>query len=103
MWHFELGTRLCARWFRPSLPSSLLDWLTTMLKPYPIEKIRADFPILTREVRGGRLVYLDNAASTLKPLPVIERMDQYYRNETSNVHRGAHYLSEQGTIAYENA
>ena len=75
----------------------------TNVEGYKIDLIRGDFPILTREVRGRPLVYLDNAASTLKPIQVIDRMDQYYRNETSNVHRGAHYLSEQGTIAYEDA
>jgi cysteine desulfurase / selenocysteine lyase len=73
------------------------------LNRYDIDKIRNDFPILPMEVRGRKLVYLDNAASTLKPVQVIERMDRYYRSETSNVHRGAHYLSEQGTIAFEDA
>lgn len=73
------------------------------LKRYDIEKVRSEFPLLPIEVRGRKLVYLDNAASTLKPLQVIERMDRYYRSETSNVHRGAHYLSEQGTIAFEDA
>jgi cysteine desulfurase/selenocysteine lyase len=68
-----------------------------------IGKIRADFPILEREIRGKPLVYLDNAASTLKPYQVIDRISQYYRNETSNVHRGAHFLAEQGTIAFESA
>ncbi len=68
-----------------------------------IQKVRGDFPILSRLVRGKRLVYLDNAASTLKPIHVIDRLTQYYREESSNVHRGAHFLSEQGTIAYENA
>jgi len=68
-----------------------------------IQKIRGDFPILSRLVRGKPLVYLDNAASTLKPIHVIDRISQYYREESSNVHRGAHFLSEQGTIAYENA
>ena len=70
---------------------------------YDVAKVRAQFPLMTRQVRGKDLVYLDNAASTLKPLSVIERMDQYYRNETSNVHRGAHFLAEQGTIAFEDA
>jgi cysteine desulfurase/selenocysteine lyase len=72
-------------------------------KRLDIDKIRSDFPILQREIRGKRLVYLDNAASTLKPNSVIDRMSKYYRNETSNVHRGAHYLAEQGTIAFEGA
>lgn len=71
---------------------------------FDVKKVREDFPILKRKVRGGQnLVYLDSAASALKPNSVIERMDYYYRNETSNVHRGAHFLSEQGTIAYEEA
>ena len=74
-----------------------------MAKAYDVEKVRAQFPILPREVRGKKLVYLDNAASTLKPLPVIDRISAYYRNETANIHRGAHYLGEQGTIAYEAA
>ena len=73
------------------------------MSDYNVEKIRSDFPILARDVRGRRLVYLDNAASTLKPIHVIERMNQYYRHETSNVHRGAHYLAEQGTVFYEGA
>ncbi len=68
---------------------------------FNLEKVRADFPLLTRDIRGVPLVYLDNAASTLKPIHVIDRLQQYYRNETSNVHRGAHYLSSQGTVAYE--
>ncbi len=68
-----------------------------------VQKIRSDFPILSREVRGKPLVYLDNGASTLKPNVVIDRMSLYYRNESSNVHRGAHYLAEQGTIAFEAA
>jgi cysteine desulfurase/selenocysteine lyase len=73
------------------------------MSSYPIERIRKDFPQLSREVRGKTLVYLDNGASTLKPTSVIERIGKYYRGEASNVHRGAHYLSEQGTIAYEGA
>lgn len=68
-----------------------------------IAKIRADFPILSREIRGKPLVYLDNGASTLKPSVVIDRVSRYYQNESSNVHRGAHYLAEQGTIAFEAA
>jgi cysteine desulfurase/selenocysteine lyase len=70
---------------------------------FNLKKIRADFPILSREIRGRSLVYLDNAASTLKPVSVINRVSEYYRNETANVHRGAHFLAEQGTIAYEGA
>lgn len=68
-----------------------------------VKTIRPDFPILDRKIRGEKLVYLDNAASTLKPLSVINRISDYYRNESSNVHRGAHYLSAEGTVAYESA
>ena len=73
------------------------------MKTLDISKVRADFPTLTREVRKKTLVYLDNAASTLKPNKVIDRMTVYYQQEVSNVHRGAHYLAEQGTMAYEGA
>src|SRR5688500_1352370 len=66
-----------------------------------IEKIRRDFPILRREIRGKRLVYLDNAATTQKPQSVIDRIVKYYTEENSNVHRGVHYLSEIATEAYE--
>ncbi len=70
---------------------------------YNIECIRRDFPILTRKVRGKRLVYLDNAATTQKPQAVVDRLVRYYTDENSNVHRGVHYLSEIATAAYEDA
>ena len=68
-----------------------------------VERIRKDFPILSRSVRGRHLVYLDNAATTQKPKQVIDRIVRYYTEENSNVHRGVHYLSELATIEYENA
>ena len=70
---------------------------------FDIERIRRDFPILAREVRGRQLVYLDNAATTQKPQAVIDRIVRYYTEENSNVHRGVHYLSELATVEYENA
>jgi cysteine desulfurase/selenocysteine lyase len=70
---------------------------------YDIERIRRDFPILTSNARGKRLVYLDNAATTQKPQAVIDRIVRYYSTENSNVHRGVHYLSELSTIEFENA
>ncbi len=80
------------------------------MKPEPISKsidvdlIRADFPILQRETSPGvPLVYLDNAATSQKPLSVIEAMNAYYRKYNSNVHRGIHTLSEEATVAYEKA
>ena len=68
-----------------------------------IENIRADFPILSREVYGRPLVYLDNAATTQKPLQVLDAMRDEYLNVNANVHRGVHYLSQQATDLHEAA
>ncbi len=65
--------------------------------------LKADFPILDQEVFGHPLVYLDSAASSQKPLAVIEAMDSYYRHDNANVHRGIYQLSERATAAYEGA
>ena len=67
------------------------------------EHIRADFPILSREVYGKPLVYLDNAATTQKPLCVLDAMRDEYLNVNANVHRGVHYLSQQATELHEQA
>ena len=66
-----------------------------------VQAIRADFPILRREVRGKPLVYLDNAATTQKPRQVIEALTDYYSNTNANIHRGLHTLAEEATAAYE--
>ena len=68
-----------------------------------LQKIRTDFPILSREVYGKSLVYLDNAATTQKPLCVLDAMRQEYLNVNANVHRGVHYLSQQATELHEAA
>ena len=65
--------------------------------------IRSQFPILRQQVYGKPLVYFDNAATTQKPLCVIERERDYYLNENCNIHRGVHYLSQMATEAYEHA
>ncbi len=65
--------------------------------------LRKQFPILHREVNKRPLVYLDNAATTQKPLAVMERLQNYYASENSNIHRGAHFLSQEATDAYEQA
>ena len=70
---------------------------------YDINKIRTDFPILSREVYGKPLVYLDNAATTQKPLCVLDAMRDEYLNVNANVHRGVHYLSQQATDLHEAA
>ncbi len=67
------------------------------------EKIRKQFPILHRTVNDNPLVYFDNAATTQKPERVLERLRNYYAQENSNIHRGAHYLSHKATEAYEKA
>ena len=70
---------------------------------YDVKKIRNDFPILQREVYGRPLVYLDNAATTQKPLCVLDAMREEYLNVNANVHRGVHYLSQQATDLHEAA
>ena len=70
---------------------------------YDIQKIRQDFPILSRDVYGKPLVYLDNAATTQKPLSVLDAMRHEYLNVNANVHRGVHYLSQQATDLHEAA
>ena len=70
---------------------------------YDIQKIRQDFPILSREVYGKPLIYLDNAATTQKPLSVLDAMRDEYLNVNANVHRGVHYLSQQATDLHEAA
>ena len=70
---------------------------------YDIRKVREDFPILSREVYGKPLVYLDNAATTQKPLCVLDAMREEYLNVNANVHRGVHYLSQQATDLHEAA
>jgi cysteine desulfurase/selenocysteine lyase len=85
--------------------------MTVMLKDvnakdgggYDVVAIRADFPILAREVYGKPLVYLDNGASAQKPRAVLEAIERAYRTEYANVHRGLHYLSNTATSRYEDA
>ncbi len=75
-------------------PSDVLD----------IPSIRADFPILSRQVKPGiEVVYLDSAATTQKPLQVIRAIDEYYRHTNANIHRGIHVLAEEATELYEDA
>lgn len=73
------------------------------MRPYDVEAVRRDFPILSREVYGKKLVYLDNAASAQKPNAVIDAMSRLMREDYSNVHRGLHYLANASTEAYEAA
>jgi cysteine desulfurase/selenocysteine lyase len=75
----------------------------SVLNGLDVGKIRADFPILRRKVHGKPLVYLDNAATTQKPTPVLDAVNRYYTSECSNVHRGLHQLSVAATTDYEGA
>ena len=68
-----------------------------------VERIREDFPILEREFSGTQLVYLDNAATSHTPEPVVETITDYYRTYNANVHRGIHQLSQEASVAYEEA
>lgn len=69
--------------------------------PFDVERIREDFPILRQSIRGKRLVYLDNAATSQKPQAVIDAVTRFYAVENANIHRGVHYLSERATVAYD--
>ena len=70
---------------------------------YDIDKVGEDFPILSRKVHDKPLVYLDNAATTQKPLCVLDAMREEYLNANANVHRGVHYLSVKATELHEQA
>jgi cysteine desulfurases, SufS subfamily len=73
------------------------------ISDFPTARVRQDFPILTRQVHGKPLVYLDSGASSQKPEPVLAAMDHYYRTYHANVHRGVYEISEEATAALERA
>jgi len=70
-------------------------------RSFNVEKVWEDFPILTREINGKRLIYFDTAASAQRPLAVIEAVNNFYREHNANVHRGVHTLSQEATDLYE--
>lgn len=72
-------------------------------RPFDVEKVREDFPILRRAVYGKPLVYLDNAATSQKPQVVLDAVARYYETENANIHRGVHFLSQRATEDYEAA
>jgi cysteine desulfurase / selenocysteine lyase len=72
-------------------------------RAFDVQTVRADFPILKRRIHGKPLIYLDNAATSQKPQVVIDTLTRYYSEENANIHRGAYFLSEQATQAYEDA
>ena len=77
--------------------------MSQQAQPLDVERLREDFPILDREFDGTQLVYLDNAATSQTPEPVIEAIADYYREYNANVHRGIHQLSQEASVAYEEA
>ena len=77
--------------------------MTTVSAPLDVAAVRGDFPILERTVNGHPLVYLDSAATSQKPRQVLEAMDDYYRRQNTNVHRGVHTLAEEATHLFEEA
>ena len=76
---------------------------STIEKRFDVDFIRQQFPILSRQVKGKRLVYFDNAATTQKPQSVIDVLVNYYKGYNANIHRGIHTLAEEATAAFENA
>lgn len=85
------------------LQATMTRPMTVELSGLDVEAIRADFPILSRRVKNKPLIYLDSAASSQKPVQVLDAMDRYYRQTHANVHRGVHTLSEEATAQYEAA
>ncbi len=81
----------------------VLENTQTIRPALDVQRIRADFPVLAQEVYGKPLVYLDNAATTQKPLAVIDRIHRYYSQENGTVRRGVYKLSEQSTLAFEES
>ena len=77
--------------------------MTIMDRPYPIEQIRADFPILSKSFKGKPLIYLDSTASAMKPSQVINEESRVYEEEYANIHRGVYYLSAKATERYEQS
>ena len=82
---------------------SLLEESMVSTVSFDVERVRRDFPVLQEQIRGKELVYLDNAATTQKPLKVADALQRYYTNENANIHRGVHLLSQQATSSYERA
>jgi cysteine desulfurase / selenocysteine lyase len=85
----------------PGAPPSVREGESA--QPYDVQRVRRDFPILQTTVHGKPLVYLDNAATSQKPIQVIEVMRRYYESGNANIHRGVHYLSEHATEEHEAA
>ena len=84
-------------------PTAAMAPTTGSTRAFDVARIRADFPILQLKIDGKPLVYLDNAASSQMPQPVIDRLVRYQTSEHANINRAVHYLSETATAEYEAA
>jgi cysteine desulfurase/selenocysteine lyase len=87
--------------YQPSLAEAAYPPTRLPSSPLDVARIREDFPILRRRIRGRPLIYLDNAATSQKPQVVIDAVTRFYTEENANIHRGVHYLSERATAAYD--
>ncbi len=81
----------------------MIDTKSNIISDLNINKIRAEFPILSKIVNGKPLIYFDNGATSQKPKIVIDAVENYYNNQNANIHRGVHTLSQEITVDYENA
>ena len=72
-------------------------------KSFDVNKVREDFPILSRKVNGNKIIYFDNAATSQTPIKVIDVISEYYKKYNANIHRGVHSLSQEATDAFENS
>lgn len=84
-------------------PTTSNSRLEVVRPSFDVDKLRRDFPILSRDIRGKKLVYLDNAATSQKPQSVIDAVSRYYELENANIHRGVHFLSELATREHDRA
>ncbi|MEI9911212.1 MAG: family 2A encapsulin nanocompartment cargo protein cysteine desulfurase [Bacteroidota bacterium] len=99
----ENNTSLTGRSAATVLPGSDSKSIDLSKPPFDVNLVKKDFPILQERVNGRPLIWLDNAATTQKPKPVIDRISYFYEHENSNIHRAAHELAARATDAYEGA
>src|SRR5664280_2954694 len=95
------SSRCEIRWSGACSINSMSALVSTVEAGFDVEKVREDFPVLKQKVHGKPLVYLDNAATSQKPLAVIEAIRKFYEVDCANIHRGVHELSQRSTAAYE--
>src|SRR5262249_55727151 len=95
------SSRSAIRWSGCCSRNSMSTLTSAVSPAFDLDKVRADFPVLTQKVHGKPLVYLDNAATSQKPRSVIDAIVKFYEVDCANIHRGVHELSQRSTAAYE--